>query len=326
MPERISFKISKNDKGERLDKVCTRQLKNVTRSRIKNLIDDGNILVNGMPVKSGYMLKTDDILDISLPDPEECDIAPENIPIEIVFQDKDIVVINKAAGMVVHPAVGNYCGTLVNALLYHIKDLSGIGGSLKPGIVHRLDKNTTGLLVVAKNDNAHLKLANQIKEKTAKRLYKAIVIGDIPQDEGELAFPIGRSISDRKKMSVRYDNSREAVTQYKVLERFGRFTFLELRLQTGRTHQIRVHLSHSGYPVLGDPDYNGRTLRNETFRKNELDLWRKILKINSRQMLHAYHLEFNHPVSNDVVSFNSNIPADFREILELIRTFYKEGI
>lgn len=323
MPVKHSIKIERNGAGERLDLFCSQKLKDITRSRIKNLIDADAILVNGRPVKAGYKLKESDILDIMIPDPVDTEISPENIPVDIVYQDKDLLVVNKAAGMVVHPGVGNYHGTLVNALLYHVKDLSGIGGVLKPGIVHRLDKDTSGLLIVAKNDRAHVNLAEQIKSKAAKRLYKTIVIGDLHQDEGMLTFPIGRSISDRKKMAVTSIHGKDAVTRYEVLERFGRYTFARMQLHTGRTHQIRVHLSHCGYPVLGDVDYNGRKLPREKLRKDELDLWRKLLKIIDRQALHAYHLEFLHPVTEKVISISSELPSDFKKALETIREFYR---
>ncbi|MBD3233917.1 MAG: RluA family pseudouridine synthase [candidate division Zixibacteria bacterium] len=322
MSRKISKKIDAEVAGQRLDIYCKHLLEDITRSRIKNLIDDEKILINGQPVKAGYTLKEGDILDLTIPPPAESEIKPENIPLDIVYQDRDMLVVDKPAGMVVHPAAGNYTGTLVNALLYHIKDLSGIGGEVKPGIVHRLDKDTSGLLLVAKTDQAHLRLSEQIRNRIVKRLYKTIVIGDLPQNEGDLRFPIGRSSSDRTKMTVTHKGSRDAHTQYNVIERFGRYTFAQMRLQTGRTHQIRVHLSHSGYPVLGDPDYGGREQPPGILDKRELDLWRKLMKVLERQALHAYHLTFEHPISGKSVTFESSLPDDFQEAINSIRDFY----
>lgn len=322
MSRKISKKIDTRAAGQRLDLYCTQLINDISRSRIKNLIDHGKILINGQPVKAGYILKGSDILDLTIPPPAESEIKPENIPLNIVFQDRDMLVVDKPAGMVVHPAAGNYTGTLVNALLYHIRDLSGIGGEVKPGIVHRLDKDTSGLLLIAKTDQAHAQLSEQIKNKTVKRLYKTIVIGDLPQDEGDLRFPIGRSSSDRTKMTVTHKGSRDAHTQYNVIERFGRYTFTEMRLQTGRTHQIRVHLSHSGYPVLGDPDYGGREQPQGILDKRELDLWRKLMKTLKRQALHAYHLTFEHPKNGEGTTFESPLPDDFQEAINTIRKFY----
>jgi len=323
MIERKSRIITNSDAGKRLDLYCVEFLNEITRSRISNLIKDGNILVNGLPVKGGFKIKSDDIVDIVIPDPQETDIKPENIPIEILYENKEFLVVNKPAGMVVHPAAGNYTGTLVNALLYQIKDLSGIGGKLKPGIVHRLDKDTSGLLLVAKSDRAHVNLAEQIKTKEVIRLYKTIVIGNVSEDEGSLSFPIGRNPFDRKKMAVVYKNSREARTDFKVLERIGKFTFARMQLFTGRTHQIRVHLMHYGFPVLGDPVYNGRKKPHKIINKDELDLWRKLLKIIPRQALHAYHLEFTDPTDKKLKTIESPIPSDFEETSNTIKSFYQ---
>ncbi|PJA28127.1 MAG: RNA pseudouridine synthase [candidate division Zixibacteria bacterium CG_4_9_14_3_um_filter_46_8] len=324
MPRKISRKIESPEAAKRLDVFCAESLEGVTRSRIKNIISGGGILVNGQPAKAGYKLKIGDILDMVIPDPEETELKAENIALDIAYENHDLLVVDKPAGMVVHPATGNYSGTLVNALLFHIKDLSGIGGELKPGIVHRLDKNTSGLLIIAKNDNAHVQLSQQIQERTAKRLYKAIVIGDLPQDLGTFSFPVGRSPSDRKKMAVTYGHSKEAITSYEVLERYGKYTLARLQLFTGRTHQIRVHLSHCGYPVLGDPEYGGRTRPHESLSKDELDLWRKLLKLMPRQALHAFHLEFNHPVSGKQIVVDSPLPDDFTAALLAIRTHYRK--
>ncbi len=322
MKQKSNLKIGADSSGKRLDILCSEMFSDISRSRIKSLIQAGNILVNGRIVKAGYSVKEGDLLDISVPEPIKTDITPDDIPIKILYEDAYLLVVDKNAGMVVHPATGNYSGTLVNALLYHIKDLSGIGGELKPGIVHRLDKDTSGLLLVAKNDKAHIGLSEQIKSKSAQRFYKAIIIGDIPDNEGLLSFPIGRSPADRKKMTVKYKGGREAHTKYKVLERFGKYTFLEVQLLTGRTHQIRVHFSHIGYPILGDSDYKGRSIPTESFGKDELDLWRRLLKILSRQALHAYKLKFEHPITGKTITISSPLPEDISIALNEIRKFY----
>ncbi|MBD3169841.1 MAG: RluA family pseudouridine synthase [candidate division Zixibacteria bacterium] len=324
MSERHFFKIEKDNIGQRLDVFCSNQVEGVSRSRVKELIFQHRIRVNDNPVKPSYKVQESDIIDMFIPDPINIKTTPEDIPLDIRYQDDDLVIVNKAPGMVVHPATGNYTGTMVNALLYHVGNLSGISGELKPGIVHRLDKNTSGLLIVAKNDTAHQSLAEQIKTKTAKRLYKAIVLGNLPEDEGILSFPIGRSAVDRKKMAVSYSHSKEATTRYEVLERYHHYTLAQIQLHTGRTHQIRVHLSHCGYPVLGDPEYKGRRKPIPFLQKEELDLWRKLLKILKRQALHAFHLEFRHPTTGKTMTITCDIPEDMQKALDLIHNHYRE--
>lgn len=291
----------------RLDKYLSDKLENMTRSYLKKLIsDDKAVLVNGNPAKPNYKLKPGDIIELAVPEPIELEIKAENIPLDIVYEDNDMLVVNKPQGMVVHPAAGNYTGTLVNALLYHCGDsLSGINGEKRPGIVHRIDKDTSGLLLVAKNDNAHQKLSSQIKEHSLTRAYKALVHGNIKQDSGRIDAPIGRHPSDRKKMTITDKNSREAVTNFRVLERYGRYTFVECILETGRTHQIRVHMSKNGHPIVGDKTYG--------VKKEEFNL--------TGQLLHAYKVGFIHPVSGEYMEFVSELPDYYMNVLDRLRNF-----
>lgn len=286
---------------ERLDKYLADSI-DMSRSRIKNAIADGDVLVNGMKVKPGAGLKEGDVISVTVREPEQASIEPENLPIDIVYQDDDIAVINKAQGMVVHPAPGNYNGTLVNALMFHLDDLSGINGEIRPGIVHRIDKDTSGLLVIAKNDKAHQSLADQIAAKTARRIYYAIVHGNIKEDEIVIDKPIGRSRRDRKKMAI--DGSgRQATTIIRVLERFGEFTFVEAELKTGRTHQIRVHLASEHRPVAGDQVYGPKKHRLHS----------------GGQLLHAGRLELIHPDSAEAMSFTAPLPDYFEKALNNLR-------
>ena len=291
----------------RLDKYLSDKLENMTRSYMKKLIsDDKAVLVNGNPAKPNYKLKPGDIIELAVPEPIELEIKAENIPLDIVYEDNDMLVVNKPQGMVVHPAAGNYTGTLVNALLYHCGDsLSGINGEKRPGIVHRIDKDTSGLLLVAKNDNAHQKLSSQIKEHSLTRAYKALVHGNIKQDSGRIDAPIGRHPSDRKKMTITDKNSREAVTNFRVIERYGRYTFVECILETGRTHQIRVHMSKNGHPIVGDKTYG--------VKKEEFNL--------AGQLLHAYKVGFIHPVSGEYMEFVSELPDYYMNVLDRLRNF-----
>ena len=299
----MKITITQDNKNERLDVFLERELDGFSRSSIKNNIDDGNILLNGQKVKAGMKLKDGDIVDVNIPEPKEISTKPQDIDINIIYEDEDIVVINKEQGMVVHPAVGNYDGTLVNALLYKVKDLSGINGEIRPGIVHRLDKDTSGLLVVAKNDNAHRFLAKQLEDKTCHRNYIALCDGNFKEDTGRIQTQIDRDKKDRKKMAVTSSGGRVAITDYKVLERFGRYTLVEFSLKTGRTHQIRVHSKYMGHPVVGDVTY-GR-------QKQEF-------KLNG-QLLHAYKLEFIHPTTKEMVSFECELPDYFEKILTKVR-------
>ncbi len=300
------LKVSEGEEG-RLDKYLSDKLEDMTRSYLKKLIsDDKAVLVNGNPAKPNYKLKPGDIIELAVPEPIELEIKAENIPLDIVYEDNDMLVVNKPQGMVVHPAAGNYTGTLVNALLYHCGDsLSGINGEKRPGIVHRIDKDTSGLLLVAKNDNAHQKLSSQIKEHSLTRAYKALVHGNIKQDSGRIDAPIGRHPSDRKKMTITDKNSREAVTNFRVIERYGRYTFVECILETGRTHQIRVHMSKNGHPIVGDKTYG--------VKKEEFNL--------AGQLLHAYKVGFIHPVSGEYMEFVSELPDYYMNVLDRLRNF-----
>ena len=300
------LKVSEGEEG-RLDKYLSDKLEDMTRSYLKKLIsDDKAVLVNGNPAKPNYKLKPGDIIELAVPEPIELEIKAENISLDIVYEDNDMLVVNKPQGMVVHPAAGNYTGTLVNALLYHCGDsLSGINGEKRPGIVHRIDKDTSGLLLVAKNDNAHQKLSSQIKEHSLTRAYKALVHGNIKQDSGRIDAPIGRHPSDRKKMTITDKNSREAVTNFRVLERYGRYTFVECILETGRTHQIRVHMSKNGHPIVGDKTYG--------LKKEEFNL--------TGQLLHAYKVGFIHPVSGEYMEFVSELPDYYMNVLDRLRNF-----
>lgn len=286
------------DAGKRLDVYISEELEELSRSRVKNSIEKGLVFVNGETVnKAGAAVKAGDRVEIGIEDPETLGAEPQNIPIDIVYQDNDIAVIDKAQGMVTHPAAGSPDGTLVNAVLYHIKDLSTINGVIRPGIVHRLDKDTSGLIVIAKNDNAHNSLARQIAEKSAVRCYTALVDGNIKEEEGKIEAPIGRSKTDRKKMAV-VNGGRYALTHYNVLERYGKYTLCGFRLYTGRTHQIRVHCKHINHPVVGDALYGG---------SNQF-------KLNG-QLLHAHRLELTHPVSGERMVFTSELPQYFKNVL-----------
>ena len=298
------IKVGEEEKDKRLDVVLTSIFSENTRSYIKKLITTGYVTLNGKTVKSGEKLKLDDQIIISFPKPEEYDLQPQNIDIDIVYQDKDIAVINKAKGMVVHPAVGNLSNTLVNALLYHIKDLSGINGTIRPGIVHRIDKDTTSLLVVAKNDKAHQILSEQIKSKTCKRFYIALVHGAPHEEQGVVKTFIGRSKKDRKLMAVVNEGEgREAITNYKVLEKFGAYTLMQYELQTGRTHQIRVHSKYLNIPIVGDFVYGAP--------KNPFKV--------EGQLLHAYKLVLVHPTTKKVMEFSAPIPQEFERVLTILR-------
>lgn len=284
--------------GDRLDKFLSESVEDLTRSAAVKLIEDKNCLVNGKAVAKNYKLRTGDAVKLEIPDAVSVDILPENIPLDIVYEDDDLLVVNKPKGMVVHPAPGHYSGTLVNALMYHCKDsLSGINGEIRPGIVHRIDKDTSGLLIVAKNDTAHRGLAGQIKEHSFTREYEAVVNGSVKED-GTVNAPIGRHKLDRKKMCVTTENSREAVTHYFVIENFGDMTHLRLRLETGRTHQIRVHMAYIGHSVAGDEVYgNGKP------------------KSLMGQCLHAKKIGFIHPVTNEYLEFDSELPEYFKKFL-----------
>lgn len=286
--------------GVRLDKFLDDYLEEYTRSRIQKLIEDGDVLINGLSVKPSYKIKLGDEINISVPELKEPEIVAEEIPLDIVYEDEDMLVINKPQGMVVHPAAGNYNGTLVNALMAYCGDsLSGINGEKRPGILHRIDKDTSGLLLVAKNDMAHQGLAEQIKEHSLTRAYKALAYGNFKQTEGTINLPIGRHPVDRKKMAVTYRNSREAITHYKVLKTYQGYSLVECRLETGRTHQIRVHLTNMGHSIVGDPIYGSR--------KCSFPL--------KGQLLHAWQVGFIHPRNGEYMEFSSELPQHFLDVL-----------
>lgn len=286
--------------GVRLDKAVA-DLTELSRSQANEAIKAGTILVNNQTQKARYAVKLGDVISYELPKEEVLDYQPENIPIEIVYEDSDVAVVNKPQGMVVHPSAGHASGTLVNALLYHVKDLSTINGVVRPGIVHRIDKDTSGLLMIAKNDKAHQALAQELKEKKSLRQYVAIVHGNLPNDRGVIEAPIGRSDKDRKKQAVTA-KGKPALTRFQVLERFGDFTLVELTLETGRTHQIRVHMAYIGHSIAGDPVYGPR----------------KTLAGHG-QFLHAKTLGFTHPTTGELMTFSVDVPAIFQEILEKLR-------
>lgn len=299
--ETFEFSVLSNDEGVRIDKFLSANLEGKTRSFIQKLIEDHGVLVGKNQVSKNYKLKLGDKVSVQIPDPVELDVNPENIPLNIVYQDDDLLVVDKPKGMVVHPAPGNYTGTLVNALMYHCKDnLSSINGIIRPGIVHRIDKNTSGLLMVAKNDKTHNFLANQIKEHTFKREYNAVCVGRFKEMTGTINVPIGRSKNDRKKMCVTYENSKEAVTHYEVLEEFDGYSLVKFILETGRTHQIRVHSKYIGHPVLGD------------------DVYSKPFKGIEGQCLHAKTLGFIHP-NGEYLEFESPLPEYFISVLKRIK-------
>ncbi|MGY3735433.1 RluA family pseudouridine synthase [Lactococcus taiwanensis] len=295
------FIIKEENNQLRLDKALANQTE-LSRSLLTELIRDGKVLVNGEVKKAKYKVKTGDRIDVEIPKDEVLDIVAEDLPLEIVYEDLQVAVVNKPQGMVVHPAAGHASGTLVNALMYHIKDLSSINGVIRPGIVHRIDKDTSGLLMVAKNDKAHESLAAQLKDKSSKRRYLAIVHGEIPNDKGTIEAPIGRNPKERKKQAV-VSGGKPAITHFEVLERFLGYTLVALRLETGRTHQIRVHMNYIGHPVAGDPLYGPN----------------KTLTPNHGQFLHAETLGFEHPTTGEFMEFQAEVPEIFAEQLKKLR-------
>lgn len=308
------IRIECEDGGKRIDSfiadylsLCMededeRDYRSFSRSSVQKLIGGQAVLVNGMECRSNYKVRRGDAIDIKLPEPEEAEAVPENIPLDIVYEDGDIIVINKPRGMVVHPAAGNYTGTLVNALLWHCRDLSDINGVKRPGIVHRIDKDTTGLIAVAKNNAAHLYLAEQLKSHSMSRVYFALAEGIINETGGTVNAPVGRHENDRKKMCVNVKNGKPAVTHFEVIERFRDCTFIKCSLETGRTHQIRVHMAYIGHPVAGDPVYG---------RRNDRGL--------SGQALHAGRLTLRHPANGVLMTFEAPLPDDFERLLQELR-------
>jgi 23S rRNA pseudouridine1911/1915/1917 synthase len=290
-----------HESSERIDKVISNLNSDWSRTQAQQWIKSGHVLVNDQHIKTNYKCSLNDLIEITIPEPEILDVLPQEMDLDIYYEDSDVIVVNKPKGMVVHPAAGHVTGTLVNGLMAHCKDLSGINGVLRPGIVHRIDKDTSGLLMVAKNDKAHEHLVNQLVEKTVTRKYKALVHGNIGHDYGTIDAPIGRDSKDRQSMTV-VENGKHAVTHFHVLERFNEYTFVECRLETGRTHQIRVHMKYIGFPLVGDPKYGPR----------------KTLEIDG-QALHAAILGFIHPSTEEYLEFEAPLPADYEQLLVKIR-------
>ncbi|MGG0215810.1 RluA family pseudouridine synthase [Bacillus mycoides] len=301
MSEVVQVTVAEEQKSERIDKFVAEINSEWSRSQVQQWIKDAVVTVNGKSVKGNYKVKGNDEITVTIPEPEELDIQPEDMNLEVYYEDADVLVVNKPRGMVVHPAPGHTKGTLVNGLMHHCTDLSGINGVMRPGIVHRIDKDTSGLLMVAKNDMAHESLVNQLVAKTVTRRYKAIVHGVIPHDKGIIDAPIGRDKKERQSMTVD-ENGKNAVTHFQVLERFKDFTLVECRLETGRTHQIRVHMKYIGYPLAGDPKYGPK----------------KTLDMNG-QALHAGILGFDHPRTGEYIEFEAPIPEVFEEALKILR-------
>lgn len=289
--------------GDRLDKYLS-TVSDLSRTRVQELTKNGSVIVNGKPQKSSYKVMEGDVVRCDVPEDEPTDILPENIPLNILYEDEDIIVINKPKGMVVHPAPGNYSGTLVNALLYHCKDLSGINGVIRPGIVHRIDKDTTGCIVACKNDEAHRNIASQLETKTCHREYMALVEGNIANEAGFIDAPIGRDKKDRQKMTVTDVNAKDAQTHFRVVERFGRYTLVDCALETGRTHQIRVHMKYINHPVVGDEKYGHKCPLMDT----------------EGQVLHAYRLTLKHPRTGKKMTFEAPLPDYFEKLLNILRT------
>ena len=299
-----TYKVNEFQLNMRLDKILVSFMPEKSRTYISKIIEEGNCLVNGKIAKASLKLKAGDIIEIDVPDDKPLEVNAEDLPLDIVYEDKDILIINKQQGMVVHPSNGHWEHTLVNAILHHCNDLSGINGVIRPGIVHRIDKDTSGLICVAKNDTAHKFLAEQLKDHTMARDYIALVRGVIQENNGTIDMPIGRDKNNRQKMAVTRTNSKEAITHFKVLQRFSNNTLIECKLVTGRTHQIRVHMSHIGYPVEGDPLYGSRT-------------YDKLYK--GGQLLTAYKLRLIHPTSKKEMEFQIELPSYFKEIINNLK-------
>ncbi|PID25511.1 RluA family pseudouridine synthase [Sporosarcina sp. P7] len=300
--ERIEYEITEELTGNRIDKALATLQPDWSRTQIQQWVKEEHVKVNGSAVKPNYKVKTADKLTVEQPEIEEYDVEAENLQLEIVYEDQDVLVVNKPVGMVVHPSAGHVSGTLVNGLMYQVTDLSGINGIMRPGIVHRIDKDTSGLLMVAKNDKAHVSLVNQLVAKSVNRVYTALVHGHIPHDNGTIDAPIGRDKRDRQRMAV-VDDGKNAVTHFKVLERFGAYTLVECRLETGRTHQIRVHMRYIGYPLVGDPKYGQR----------------KTIDFGG-QVLHAGTVGFNHPATDEYMEFTAPLPENFQQLLNELRS------
>jgi 23S rRNA pseudouridine1911/1915/1917 synthase len=314
----IELIIPQGKEKERLDKFLTQNIVSLSRTRLQKLIEDGQVLVNGKPVKASHLVLPGEKVEVFIPKPQKLEILPENIPLNILYEDEHLLVLNKAAGMVVHPAFSNYTGTLVNALLYHCGDLSSVGGKQRPGVVHRLDKDTSGLMVVAKDDQTHRGLSKQFSEKKTEREYHAIAWGRFRKKRGKIETKIARSPRDRKRMTVRNEGKR-AITKYEILEEFPLFSYVKLNLETGRTHQIRVHLSYIGHPIFGDLTYAGRNRQLGGLSNVERQFAAELLQLMPRQALHAKSLGFTHPIKNEYIRFDSELPEDMQLLLDRIR-------
>ena len=302
--DKIIFRVEKENAGIRIDKYLSDNMEDISRSYLQKLLKEKSITVNEKEIKANYKVQEGDVVSVSVPEPEEPDILPEEIPLDILYEDDSLMVVNKPKDMVVHPSAGHLSGTLVNAVLFHCKgNLSGINGIMRPGIVHRIDKDTTGALLICKTDTCHRILAEQLKVHSITRKYRAVVQGNLKDDEGTIEGPVGRHPADRKKMAINYKNGKEAVTHYRVLERFGNATYIECQLETGRTHQIRVHMASIGHPLLGDTTYGSS--------KNPYHL--------QGQALHAMVIGFLHPVTNTYMEFTAPLPEYFLKFLEKLR-------
>lgn len=301
-----SFEVQFEQEGERLDKFLSTIYPDFSRAFFQKLIKNQKVWVNDQNQKASFPVHTDDLVKIEIPDAVETTIVPEDIPLDILYEDQDLLIVNKPKGMVVHPSAGHYTGTLVNAIMYHCKDsLSGINGEIRPGIVHRIDMDTTGSLIVCKNDEAHVDIAQQIKEHSVNRIYVGIVCGNVKDDEGTIEGPIGRHPIERKKMAINEKNGKPAITHYKVLERFGNYTYMQFKLETGRTHQIRVHMASIGHPLLGDALYSS----NQSAFKNL-----------QGQTLHAQTIGFIHPKTGEYMEFSAPLPEYFKKLLSILQS------
>ncbi|MCX7634655.1 MAG: RluA family pseudouridine synthase [Syntrophales bacterium] len=314
-PERRSYRVGPDEGGARLDVYLHNRAPCPSRAQVAKAIGGGLVTVNGRAVKASYRVRPGDEVVFQVPVPEPSTVEPEDLPLVVLYEDPHILVVDKPAGMVVHPAVGNRRGTLVNALLYHCRDLAGVGGVLRPGIVHRLDRDTSGLLVVAKTDQAHAALVGQFREREVKKIYQAFVYGDLAGDEGTVDLAVGRHPVDRKRMSVHSRRGREALTRWRVAERFGVATLLDVAIMTGRTHQIRVHLHAIGHPVVGDRVYG----RAKPWRGVDDPVYRRLRGV-ARQALHAATIAFTHPLRGDRMEFHAPLPADLMDLLVFLRS------
>lgn len=313
----IRLRVTTNEPNMRLDRYLTRQVAGLSRTRIQTLLEMELITLNGKKVKASYPVKSGEEIIIKIPAPAPSPLTPEPIPLDIQFEDEHLIVIHKPAGMVVHPAHGHPVGTLVNALLHHCSNLAGIGGTVRPGLVHRIDKDTSGLLVVAKDEKTLAGLAKQFKQKTVERKYRAIVWGHPKPQEGRITAPLGRSKRDRKLFTVTLDG-KEAATRYKTLEKFEFLSLLELQLETGRTHQIRIHMQHANHPVFGDPQYGGRNRRLGALSTAQRTLAARLFEILPRQALHAGSLGFLHPITGRYMRFECDFPEDIQKVLAIL--------